>query len=188
MAGRQQFSDENKLYYVTFTCYEWLPLFELTNSYDVVYEWFRRLRDRMNIEVTSYVIMPNHLHCILNFPQKGCSLNTVIKQGKIFLAKAILSRLKEQGEWEMLKRLREAVSASRQEKGQHYSVFKRSFDAKAIMSRWFLEQKTNYIHMNPVRGNYNLVEDWRDYPHSSAGFYEYGLPGFFSPVHFEELA
>jgi hypothetical protein len=46
----------------------------------------------------------------------------------------------------------------------------------------------NYMHLNPVRGNYNLVEDWRDYPHSSAGYYEYGLPGYFRPVHYEELA
>lgn len=188
MAGRQNFSDENKLYYVTFTCYEWLPLIKMTDSYDVVYEWFRRLRDRMSVEVTSYVIMPNHLHCILNFPDKKCSLNTVVKQGKTFLAKAIITRLKEQQEWAVLKRLRDAVSVSRREKGQHYCVFKRSFDAKAVMSQWFLEQKMRYIHMNPVRGNYNLVEDWRDYEHSSAGYYEYGIPGFFQPVHHEELA
>ena len=53
MAGRQLFSDENKLYYVTLTCFEWLPIIKRTKSYDVVYEWFERLRSQMNVEVTS---------------------------------------------------------------------------------------------------------------------------------------
>ena len=28
------------IYFITFTCQHWLPLFELTNSYDSVYKWF----------------------------------------------------------------------------------------------------------------------------------------------------
>jgi len=187
MAGRQNFSDEHKLYYVTFTCYDWLPLIKLTDGYDIVYEWFRRIKAKYNIQVASYVIMPNHIHCILNFPEKGFSLNTIIKQGKIFMARKILDRLKASGQWDVLTQLSAGVATNRQERGQKYCVFNRSFDAKAILSRKFLEQKVNYIHLNPVRGNYNLVEDWRDYPHSSAGFYEFGNSIYFNPVHFSDL-
>lgn len=188
MAVRTVFSDEEKLFYITFTNYDWLPLIKLTDSYDVVYSWFRYICNKYNVEVTGYVIMPNHIHCILSFPERGVSLNTVLREGKIYMARMILSRLKKAGEWDTLDRLREGVTASRQAKGQEYVIFKRGFEAKAIFSRKFLEQKMNYIHQNPVRGIYNLVEDWRDYGHSSAGFYEYGVPGFFEPVHFLELA
>lgn len=48
-------------------------------------------------------------------------------------------------------------------------------------------QKLNYIHLNPVRGNYNLVNDWREYEHSSAGFYELQQVKYFIPVHYLEL-
>jgi REP element-mobilizing transposase RayT len=132
--------------------------------------------------------MPNHLHCVLNFPSKGFSLNKIIGNAKRFMAYEIIKRLSANGEHELLKNLRGGLTNSRLLKGQLHSAFRESFDAKAIRSEKFLEQKMNYMHLNPVRGNYNLVEDWRDYPHSSAGFYEFGTPGYFEPVHFEELA
>ena len=33
-------------------------------------------------------------------------------------------------------------------------------------------QKVNYIHRNPVSGKWKLVDDYRLYEHSSAGYYE----------------
>jgi len=48
------------------------------------------------------------------------------------------------------------------------------FDAKACYSLEMIEQKIDYIHHNPVSGKWNLVNDWTEYPHSSAGFYELG--------------
>ncbi len=38
-------------------------------------------------------------------------------------------------------------------KGQRNKVFEESFDAKPVYHRKFPEQKINYIHLNPVRGN-----------------------------------
>lgn len=188
MAVRTTFDEEDKLFYITLTCYEWLPLIAGTEGYDLVYDWFRHLKKKYGIEVSSYVIMPNHLHCILSIPGRDLTLNEIIKGGKLFLARELLKRLKERGDEELLERLREGVPVGKRMVGCQYTVFKRSFDAKVIVSRKFLIQKMQYIHLNPVRGNYNLVEDWRDYPYSSAGYYEYGVSGYFVPVHFHELA
>jgi REP element-mobilizing transposase RayT len=187
MAVRTVISDEDKLFYITFTCFEWLPLIEFTNSYDLVYKWFDYLNTK-NIEVIGYVIMPNHIHCVLNFPEKGFSLNNVISNAKRFMAYEIINRLSSKGEHQLLNKLKGGLTGSRVLKGQLHSAFKLSFDAKAIRSEKFLDQKLNYMHLNPVRGIYNLVEDWRNYPHSSAGFYEYGNPGHFKPVHYMESA
>lgn len=186
MAVRTNIDDHDKLFYITFTCYDWLPLIECTNSYDLVYKWFEYLKIK-DVEVIGYVIMPNHIHCILNFPHKGFSLNHIISNAKRFMAYEIIKRLSTIGEHELLKRLRTSLSSSRILKGQLHSAFRNSFDAKAIRSDKFLEQKMKYMHLNPVRGNYNLVEDWRCYPHSSASFYEFGESSFFQPVHFHDL-
>lgn len=51
-----------------------MHLFELTKSYDLVYCWFNILKND-EIEIIAYVIMPNHIHCILNFPEGGFSLD-----------------------------------------------------------------------------------------------------------------
>ena len=186
MAIKTIISDDDKLFYITFTCYDWLPLIDATNSYDLVYKWFNYLRKK-DIEVIGYVIMPNHIHCLLNFPERGFSLNTIISNGKRFMAYEIINRLTAAGQQDILSKLQTSLTSSRLDKGQLHSVFRTSFDAKAIRSGKFLWQKMKYMHMNPVRGNYNLVEDWRDYPHSSAGYYENGMPGYFMPVHYEEL-
>ena len=37
-----------------------------------------------------------------------------------------------------------------------------------------IQQKLDYIHTNPVKGKWMLADNYLDYPHSSAGFYERG--------------
>ena len=73
MSVKYKHSDVYALYFCTFTCYNWMPLIEITNSYDKVYEWFSILRND-NIETVAYVIMPNHLHCIFYFHKLLCDI------------------------------------------------------------------------------------------------------------------
>ena len=40
-----------------------------------------------------------------------------------------------------------------------------------------IEQKLEYIHHDPAKGKWKLVDDFTKYPHSSAGFYELGSGG-----------
>jgi putative transposase len=80
------------MYFCTFTCYNWLHLFEQTKSYDLVYNWFNILK-RQEIEVIGFIIMPNHVHCILYFPESGFNLNKILSNGKRFMAYKIVNRL-----------------------------------------------------------------------------------------------
>jgi len=50
------------IYFITFTCQDWLPLFEITNSYDTVYKWFDCLKPKGHL-VKGYVIMPKSFTC-----------------------------------------------------------------------------------------------------------------------------
>ncbi|MBK8086945.1 MAG: hypothetical protein IPK31_02630 [Chitinophagaceae bacterium] len=93
MPVRSQHEQEsNSIYFITFTCYHWLPLFQLTNAYDTGYKWFDYLYTQ-NIRTTGYVIMPNHVHVLLYFSQMPTSLNTIIGNGKRFMAYEIIKRL-----------------------------------------------------------------------------------------------
>ena len=84
MSVKYKHSDVYSTYFCTFTCYEWMHLFELTNSYDLVYSWFDILK-KDKIEVVGYVIMPNHVHSILYFPEAGFDLNKILANGKRFM-------------------------------------------------------------------------------------------------------
>jgi hypothetical protein len=54
------------IYFITITCFNWLPLFNIVDSYHAVYKWFHYLKLN-NHFITGYVIMPNHLHLLIAF-------------------------------------------------------------------------------------------------------------------------
>jgi hypothetical protein len=58
MAVRTPIEQTEELYFITFTCCQRLPLFEITDGYDTVYKWFGYLKSK-NHFLEGYVIMPN---------------------------------------------------------------------------------------------------------------------------------
>ncbi len=162
MSTRTTHSNSPALYYITFTCHQWLPLFQLTNGYDLVYNWFNYIRDNHSIKTTAYIIMPNHVHCILFFPNDEFALNKLISNGKRFIAYELVKQLKNEGHNKILLQLKEGLTQHDIKKGQLHKVFEDSFDAKPVYHRQFLLQKISYIHLNPVRGKWQLVQHWED--------------------------
>jgi len=124
----------NSIYFITFTCYKWLPLFQLTNAYDTVYKWFDHLNSN-NIHVVGYVIMPNHVHVLLYFPGMTKSLNTVIGNGKRFMAYEIIKRLQKSKEEVILDKLHSAVKKTEKKKGQIHKVLKIALMPRNVIQR-----------------------------------------------------
>ncbi len=60
-------------FFITFTCYDWLPLIDKTNGYDIVYKWFDHLKSKGH-NINGYVIMPNHVHALIALLQQGKAL------------------------------------------------------------------------------------------------------------------
>jgi len=181
MAIKKSRYDKDVFYFFTFTCFKWQNLFEITNLYDHIYNWFDILKTK-GIKITAFIVMPNHLHAIIFYPSEASnsklkinsdkSINQLIGTGKRFMAYEIVKRLKTRNEKEILQLLIKGVKEEENLKGKIHQVFQPSFDLKVIVSRKFLVQKIKYIHTNPVLKKWNLVDDYRNYPHSSAGFYE----------------
>jgi REP element-mobilizing transposase RayT len=155
-------------YFCTFTCKNWLHLFEITNLYDEVYKWFNILVDKGN-EIEAFVIMPNHLHLLI-FVSAG-SINTLLSNGKRFLAYEIVKRLEKQQQHEILHQLESAVTPKEKQRKKKHRVFEVSSDIKPCYNEKFLLQKLNYIHNNPVTGKWKLSNLPEEYAHSSACFY-----------------
>jgi REP element-mobilizing transposase RayT len=113
MPVKYKHSNAYSMYFCTFTCFNWLPLIEITKSYDLVYNWFNILKEEKT-DTIAYVIMPNHLHCILHFPEGDFNLNKIIGNAKRFMAYEIIERLKEKKETGILELL--AASVTEREK------------------------------------------------------------------------
>ena len=64
MAIKLKHSDTYSTYFITFTCIEWISLFDISKTHDTVYNWFAVLKDEVNADIIAYVIMPNHRHVL----------------------------------------------------------------------------------------------------------------------------
>jgi REP element-mobilizing transposase RayT len=182
----QRDQSDHSIYFVTFTCIKWKRLFEISDAYNIVYKWFDSLFEK-NIKILAYVVMPNHVHLLIYFSQMPKSLNTIIGNAKRFMAYAIVKRLEERNEIELLEELNSLVKGNERKKGQRHKVFEDGFDAKQCYSREFLLQKLDYIHNNPVSKKWRLVDDYTDYEHSSAASYKTGLQRYEKLLHLGEL-
>jgi len=187
MAIQYKHSNVYPMYYLTCTCYPWIPLFELTDSYDSVYRWFDYLQNKKIARVVAYVIMANHFHGILYFIQEKFDLNKIVSNAKRFMAYQIIQRQKATGRIDLLEYLSAGLTERELSKKQRHRVFENSFDAKPIFSESFLHQKLDYIHYNPVSGKWNLAEDYVQYEHSSASFYELDKVIHFKTTHYNDL-
>ena len=79
------------------------------------------------------------------------------------------------------------VSKRERKKGQIHKAFEESFDAKECYSKEFIYQTLNYIHHNPVSGKWQLVNDFIEYEHSSASFYEQGIKKYERILHVNDV-
>jgi len=172
MSVRQLHDQTDRLYFITFTCLNYLPLFEETNLYSFICEQFQILSTE-GYRICGFVIMPNHLHFLLYVPL-GENLNQRIGTMKRFMSYAIVKRLKQLGLIHRLEFMRNQVNFTDRSRGKRHDVFEPSFDGRLCMSRDMADQKLQYMHHNPCSGKWNLASDYVDYVWSSARYYEYG--------------
>jgi putative transposase len=136
---------------------------------DVVIKSLEFLVSREKIKVYAFVIMPNHVHLIWRnlqmngkeYPDEsflkftGHQFKKKLKYGYPILEKFLVNK------------------ADRQ-----YQFWQRSALPIEILSREMLEQKLEYLHLNPLQEHWNLVSDPSDYFYSSCSFYERNASGF----------
>ena len=124
--------------------------------------------------MNGYVLMPNHLHALVYVDENSTSINKLVTNGKRFMAYEIVSRLKQLNKTNLLVQLEKAVSWKEKAKGKLHEVFELSFDCMPCFDKKFLVQKLIYIHHNLCSGKWNLTDEFVNYKHSSARFYQKG--------------
>jgi REP element-mobilizing transposase RayT len=186
MPVKQTIPYRHGTFFITFTCHRWLPLIHTVNGYEVVYKWFDVLKAKGHF-INGYVIMPNHVHALISFIETDQSINTIIGNGKRFMAYEIIDRLKYKNEMELLSTLAANVSAKRKANKKKHEVWELSFDWKKCNSNAFTDQKLNYMHNNPCAGKWELCKKLADYKHSSAKFYITGQQGSYPVTSIMEM-
>jgi REP element-mobilizing transposase RayT len=114
-------------------------------------------RDQCKFKLIGYVVMPDHVHMILNPLDRNISV--VMGRLKSTAARQILDWLRESNHVASLKKLALAVP---QGCSHTHSLWLKDFSSIDLWSPRFIRQKLNYIHLNPVRARLcNHPAEWK---------------------------
>ena len=140
---RIRYQQAGDFHFLTFSTFHRLPYLLTVTAMELFEDALERVRQRYLIAVAGYVVMPEHVHLLVNEPWRGL-LSRTIQALKL----SVTMRSRERPFWQA-----------------HYYDFNISTHEKFV-------EKLRYIHRNPVkRGLVTSPEDWRwsSYRHYQTG-------------------
>lgn len=165
---RKSYTSIGQIYFWTATIHKWLPLLEQDKNKELIINFLRELSDKELITVYGFVIMPNHIHLIWQQNElngKETPKGSLLK----YTSHCFLQQLKATGESSIYQ-----VNAA----NKKHEIWQRDSLGIEIYTRTVAKQKLDYIHFNPLSGNWELAKDDLSYYYSSARFYETGVDEF----------
>jgi putative transposase len=138
--GLQRFQQSGQSHFLTFSCYHRQPNLSSPEAYDLFVQCLEDMRRRFAMCIYGYVVMPEHVHLLVNEPP-GATLAEAIHFLKLSFAKRLRSR----------KHATESSSFWQ----------KRYYDRNVRDAREF-RVKLRYLHRNPVeRGLVKEPGEWK---------------------------
>ena len=165
---RHAWNEVGHAHFLTYSCFQRLPLLSKDRSRWWVIEALEQTRRRFQVAIYAYVIMPEHVHVVLMPQLPECRIETVMASLKRGVAKKAKEHLVAAGDREWIDRL-----TVRHPKRSVFRFWQAGggYDQN-IWKEHALHEVIDYIHANPVRrGLADTPEQWY---WSSARFWEEG--------------
>ncbi|MGA9670556.1 MAG: transposase [Terracidiphilus sp.] len=147
-SGLKRFQKAEALHFITFSCFHRLPLLEARGARETVEAVLEATRVRHQASVYAYVLMPEHVHLLINEPQS------------ILLA-------------QLLKAVKQITS--RKLRGRREKFWQARYHDSSVRGDAARSKVIRYIHRNPVKRG--LVEKAEQWPWSSFRHYATGMVG-----------
>ncbi len=162
-------------HFLTCTILEWIPIFTRPDTAQIILDALVWRQQNKGVKVYAYVILENHMHCIL----QASDLEEQLHDFKAYTAKQILLCLKENDAKRVLRLLE--FFKKQHKTDSRYQVWEEGSHPQLLQNDEMLLQKMEYIHNNPVKRGY--VDEPVHWRYSSARNY-HGQEGLI-PVYTE---
>ncbi|MDM8558850.1 hypothetical protein [Candidatus Parabeggiatoa sp. HSG14] len=173
--SRYRIVQDNAPHFMTCTVLEWLPVFTRQETVQILLEAFTFRQQNHDFRLYGYVILENHLHCIIQSPE----LQKQIQHWKSYTARQIIDYLQAKQVHPLLKKLAYYKKAHKTDR--EYQFWEEGTHPQWLQNEAMLLEKLEYIHNNPVKRGY--IDDPLHWRYSSARNYA-GLEGLI-PVYTE---
>ena len=155
------------LYFVTTKAVDYAHLFKRDTVKRLLVDALDCLQLRQQMTLYAFVIMPNHVHLIVQYLSQK-PVRDLVRDYKRHVADRLTRQYWAEGNQEALEFL--AAKVARPDK-QKRKIWEDGYLAKEVFSPEFLRQKMEYIHNNPCQPHWDLAPSAEEYIWSSARFY-----------------
>jgi REP element-mobilizing transposase RayT len=155
------------LYFVTLTVAGWVDVFTRPQCKDLLIRNLQYCQVNEGLLLYEYVIMTNHMHMIASRDNEQ-DLSQLLGRFKSYTAKELLKLIKanpEESRKDWLFYLFEFFSKINSQHGEH-NFWQYTNHPVELYSNEVIDQKVDYIHMNPVKVGF--VAEPHEYVYSSA--------------------
>jgi REP element-mobilizing transposase RayT len=147
-------ANTDDLYFLTLSVVGWIDVFTRDEYCDILIKNLKYCIENKDLELYAYVIMSNHMHMIAGHPHG--KLNEVLRDFKGYTSRQIIKSIKEstvesRRVW-MLGLFEKFGANSRQNK--RYMFWQKTNHPTVLDSPEILDQKEDYIHLNPVAAGF----------------------------------
>lgn len=150
-------NEPNTIHYVTLVTYNRVPVFRNDRACEIFVATLDEVRQRYPYKLIGYVIMPDHVHAIVN--RSVDTISNWLRRVRGNSARNILAWLRAEEHSLSLKKLELNPSQKRQ---HTHAVWQKDPSVIDLWSAKFVRQKLNYLHLNPVRaGLCQHPAEWR---------------------------
>jgi REP element-mobilizing transposase RayT len=163
---RPAFTPEH-LYFVTTKAVDYVHLFKRDVVKRLLVDALDHMHLRREMVLYAFVIMPNHVHLIIQCPSDK-PVKDFVRDYKKHVADRLIRQYRAEDNWSALDFL--ASTVTRPDR-QNHKVWEDGYVAKVVFSPEFLRQKIEYIHNNPCQPHWSLAAHPAEYIWSSARFY-----------------
>ena len=167
---RKSYIEIGNVYFFTATINNWFNLLAEDSYKQVIIDSLTYLNDSNKMSIFGFVIMPNHIHLILQTHQMN-GKETVQGAFLKYTAHAFKKMLALNSPTFLQKF---SVIAD----NKKYEFWQRDSLAFQLTKKETAIQKLNYIHNNPVSKKWHLSETPESYHYSSAEFYKSNIANF----------
>ncbi|MEM9830295.1 MAG: transposase [Bacteroidota bacterium] len=172
MSRKYKFYNEEGLYFVSFATVYWIDVFIRDEYFQTIVSSLDYCRKHKGLEIYCWCIMPSHIHLVFRASEGNPS--TLLGKFKEFTSKQIMNQIKKNAkesrkDWLLWMFERAGAKSSNV---KHHQFWRHDNKPIELWSAKVIDQKVNYIHMNPVAAGF--VSEPAHWKYSSALDYSGG--------------
>lgn len=175
MSSRYKVQDDQCPHFLTFTVTGWVDVFTRSQYADALLESLQYCIDNKGLRMHAWVIMSNHVHLIASV-EEGFSIPGFVRDFKKFTSHKVTSLIEANKRESRKGWMLQLFSFAGKRSGtKEYQFWQADYHPVRLDNAEMLEQRLNYLHLNPVRAGYVDQPEW--YRYSSAVWHVKGESG-----------